>query len=342
MVEASALDAGEGALRLVITLRDLATNTFLWSERLNISVANWFEAHQLVVRRITTALNVHVSAERLVAVAHRPLGTLKAYDLWLLGQSTFLNFDAKNWERARDLFRQVIAQMPDFAPAYSSLAQLSNTSHIAMPGVFRDPRRTEEALTYAREAARLDPIDSRSQLCLGWSHAMLRQFEHAMIFMPLAYELNENDPWTLVSSAACLALCGEHERARKIADHTLRLPLAPSPMQWSYHAAIRFLAGDYKGTVQAAIASGHFGYAPGYMAAALFHLGDRSAAAEALRRFFELIRSRWAGEEPPNDANITRWFLYLAPTKHPEDWQRLHEGLAGAGAPVEGLRYDKV
>jgi TolB-like protein len=93
MVEASALEADEGALRLVITLRDRAANTFLWSERLNISVANWFEAHQLVVRRITTALNVHLSAERLVAVAYRPPGD-ESLRCLAPGPGNFLSFDA--------------------------------------------------------------------------------------------------------------------------------------------------------------------------------------------------------------------------------------------------------
>src|SRR5262249_49754240 len=106
IVEASAFGTGSDALRLGITLRGLSASAYLWSERLNVSVASWFEAQQLVVRRITTALNVHLSAERLVTVGHRPPGDLKAYDAWLLGQATFLSFDPKNWEKARGLFRQ--------------------------------------------------------------------------------------------------------------------------------------------------------------------------------------------------------------------------------------------
>lgn len=338
LIEASALGSGE-KLRLVITLRDVVTNSYLWSERLNISAANWFDAQQHIVRRITTALNVHLSAERMSIIAHRPPGDMKAYDLWLLGQATFLSFDAKNWEKARDLFRQVITRMPDFAPAYSSLAQLSNSDHIVRPGVFRDAARSEESLMYAREAARLDPIDSRSQLCLGWSHAMVKQYEQAMIFISLAYELNENDPWTMVSSAGCFAICGEYARAQEIADHVLRLPLAPSPLQWAYHVSIRFMAGDYAGAVQAANAAGDLSYVPGYKASALFHLGDRAGAAAELQRFIDITRKKWVGFDPPTDANITRWLLTMVPIRRAEDWQRVRDGLAGAGAPVEGLAH---
>jgi DNA-binding SARP family transcriptional activator/TolB-like protein len=341
-IEASAFEAGSDTLLFIITLRNLTTNTFLWSERLNVSIANWFEAQQLIVRRITTALNVHLSAERLVAIAHRPPGDLRAYDLWLVGQATFLSFDPRNWEKARGLFREVIAQMPDFAPAYSSLAQLNNSDHIVKPGVFRDLRRAEQSLLYAREAARLDPIDSRSQLCLGWSYAAVKQYEQAMLHIPLAYELNENDPWTLVSAAGCFSLCGQYERARQLAEHALQLPLAPSSLQWSYHAGIRFMGGDYENAVRAADAAGDASLiAPGYKAAALFHIGDRDGAAVELKRFFETARRRWVGSEPASEANIARWFLHLVPMKRPEDWQRLRDGLAGAGAPVEGLAHDR-
>jgi DNA-binding SARP family transcriptional activator len=341
-VEASAFEASADTLRLIVTLRDLTTNTFLWSERLNVSIDNWFEAQQLVVRRITTALNVHLSTERLVAIAHRPLGDLRAYDLWLAGQATFMSFDPRTWEKARGLFREVIAQMPDFAPAHSSLAQLNNSDHIVKPGVFRDLRRAEESLRYAREAARLDPIDSRSQLCLGWSYAAVKQYEQAMIHIPLAYELNENDPWTLVSSAWCFAACGQFQRATELAEHTLQLPLAPSPLQWSYHCAIRFIVGDYRECVRAAVAAGEVSLsALGYKVAALVHLGDRQTAATELQRYLQTVRNRWVGTEPASDTNITRWLLHMAPIKRPEDWQRLRDGVAGAGAPVEGLAHDQ-
>lgn len=230
--------------------------------------------------------------------------------------------------------------MPTFAPAYSSLAQMHNSQHIALPGVFREPRRTEVALAYAREAARLDPIDSRSQLCLGWSHALAKQYEQATIFMSLAYELNENDPWTMISAATCLAFCAQYDYAREIADQALRLPLVPSPLQWAYHATLRFMQGDYTGTVEAATLAGDTNAnVAGFKTSALFHLGDRKAAGAELERFYRMIRGRWVGSESASKSNIARWFLTTFPIKRSEDWHRLKDGLAGAGAPVEGLEH---
>src|SRR5262249_53883333 len=61
VIEASAFQTGDD-VRLVLMLREVATNAYLWSERFQISMENWFDAQQSVVRRLATALNVYLSA----------------------------------------------------------------------------------------------------------------------------------------------------------------------------------------------------------------------------------------------------------------------------------------
>jgi DNA-binding SARP family transcriptional activator len=339
VLEADGVHVGD-SIRLSLTLKESATSDFLWSEILDLKLETLFDTQRVVVRRIATALNVHLSAGRMASISPRPVENLKAYDIWLLGQATILTFDPKKWEKAEAMFREVIARYPTFAPAFSSLAQIYNVKHIVNPGIFRDPMRAEESLAIAKEAARLDPIDSRSQLCLGWSLAMAKQYDQALIHFPLAYELNDNDPWTLVSSANLFAFCGHHDRARQIANQLLQLPLEPSPVQWAYQASIRFLAGDYTGCVEAAQAAGDTNpNVPGYKAAALFHLGQHNDASAELVRFFGTIRRRWTNETSASDHEITRWFLSMFPIANPSDWMRLRDGLRGAGAPTEGLSH---
>ncbi len=340
IIEADAFPA-EGSLRLLLMLKEVATGAYLWSERLLLTMANWFEAQEQAVKRITTALNIHVSAERVTALADRPLEDMKAYDLWLLGQATISQWDVKSWRNAEELLRKAVELNPGFAPAYSSLAQLNNAVHIAMPGTFRTTERTMAGLAYAREAVRLDPIDSRSQLCLGWSHALAKQYEQAINAMLLANELNANDPWTMIASANCLAFCGRYTTAQNLAAHALNLPLAPSSLQWSYNVAIRFIAGDYHGCVEAAEAAGSNvnPNVPGWKAAALQHLGRDAEARDEVRNLCEVARRRWVGPDAATDDRIIRWFLHLFPIKEPADWQRLCSGLALAGAPVGTCKH---
>ena len=328
------------ALHFVLTLRDNINGTYLWSENLTLTLDRWHDLQQSLVRRIATALNVHVSAERMNQITSHQAIDMKAHDIWLFGQATLLGFDREKWDRAAELFGRVVHHMPDYAPAFSSLAQLCNSYHIVKPGVARDPERTQQALIYAHEAVRIDPLDSRSQLCLGWSHAMAKQYEQAMIYIPLAHDLNDNDPWTLVSAANCYAFCGHCDRAVAIINAMLQrnMPFAPTRLQWAYHTAIRFISRDYEGCIAAANFAGDLNLnVPGFKAAALYHMGQHDAARAELDRFFTTVRDRWCVKEPATPEAVTRWFLHMFPIARPEDWARLRDGIAGAGAPTSGL-----
>ena len=64
-IDATAYQAGQSA-NVILTLRQNETNAFVWSEAFELKLENWFEAQQRVIRRTTTSLNVHLSAERLI------------------------------------------------------------------------------------------------------------------------------------------------------------------------------------------------------------------------------------------------------------------------------------
>jgi hypothetical protein len=114
--------------------------------------------------------------------------------------------------------------------------------------------------------------------------------------------------------------------------------IAPNALQWAYHTAVRFMTADYETCVTAADFAGDLNSnVPGFKAAALYHLGREEQAAAELDRFFAIVRSRWCVEKPATPAAITRWFLQLFPIAKPENWERLRDGMAGAGAPVDGL-----
>ena len=37
---------------------------------------------------------------------------------------------------------------------------------------------------------------------------------------------------------------------------------------------------------------------------------------------------------------MARWFLHAFPIRRREDWERLRDGFAGAGAPVMGITHE--
>jgi DNA-binding SARP family transcriptional activator/TolB-like protein len=336
-IETTAYQAG-AEINMVMVLRDEATGIYIWSESLRLGLDNWFEAQQRIIRRIATSLNVQLSAERLMRLAGEPDVSLDLHDRWLRGQDLLMKFEPESWQRAVIIFRDAIRENPAFSPCYSSLVQMNNIEHIVHPGLFRDRDKAKATLELAKTAVQLDPVDSRAHLCCGWSYAMALREAEAAPHMELACELNDNDPWTLLSCAHYCAFCGSIEQARLRADQSFALSPAPSYTEWGYHAIIRFLCGDYVGTLEACDrANDATPTLPAWRAAALFELGQLVTAREEAQRFLNGIRSFWVGSAAPTDEAITRWLLQTHPISVSSRWVALRQSLGGAGLPVEGV-----
>ncbi|SHG62939.1 BTAD domain-containing putative transcriptional regulator [Bradyrhizobium erythrophlei] len=336
-IETTAYQAGT-EINMVMVLRDEATGIYIWSESLRLSLDNWFETQQRIIRRIATSLNVQLSAERLKRLAGEPDVSLDAHDRWLRGQSLHFKYDAESWQRAVTIFRDTIRENPTFSPCYSSLVQMNNNELFVHPGLFRELGKAQATLELAKRAVQLDPVDSRAHLCCGWSYVMAFREAEAAPHMELACELNDNDPWTLLSSAHYYAFCGSIEQARLRAEQSLALSPAPPYLGWGYHGIIRFLCGDYAGAVEAIDrAQGVVKILPAWRTAALIHLGQPDMAREEAQRYLNGIRSFWVGSLAPTDEAVVRWTLQAHPISVRARWEALRDGLRGAGLPVEGI-----
>jgi transcriptional regulator with XRE-family HTH domain len=268
----------------------------------------------------------------------RPDVSLDTHDRWLRIQNLMAKFDPESWQRAVIIFRNAIRENPAFSPCYSNLAQMNNIEHFVHPGFFRDLDKAKATLELAKTAVQLDPADSRAHLCCGWSYAMALREAEAAPHMEIACELNDNDPWILLSCAHYGAFCGSIEQARLRAEQSLALSPMPSHLEWAYHGVIRFLCGDYAGALDAfSRAQWVAKTLPAWRAAALFYLGEPVAAREEAQRFLNGIRSFWVGSSAPTDENVVRWVLHSHPIGVRERWETLRHGLRGAGLPVEGI-----
>ena len=271
-------------------------------------------------------------------LAGEPDVSLDLHDRWLRGQNLIARFDQESWQRAVAIFRDSIRESPAFSPFYSSLVQMNNIEHLVHPGVLRNLDKAKATLELAKIAVELDPVDSRAHLCCGWSYTFALREAEAAAHMDLACDLNDNDPWTLLSSAHFSAFCGSIEQAQLRASQSLALSLAPSRLEWGYHCINRYLCGDYAGAIEACDrAANVIQTLPAWRAAALFELGQPELAREEAQRFLNGIRSFWVGSEAPTDVAITRWLLQAHPINIRARWETLRRSLRGAGFPVEGI-----
>lgn len=338
-IAATAYQAGD-TINMVLTLRETNTGLYIWSDNFELKLENWFKVQQRIVQRTAVSVNVYLSTERLARLATTPDVPLDIYDRWLRAQASFGSFSAEDWRKSIGLLSEAIAIAPNFSPCYSALVQMNNTEHFVFPGHFRDLSRARSTLDLARTAVRLDPVDSRAQLCLGWSQAMLMQYAEASVHVDLACELNGNDPWTLLSAASCQGFCGNFDRGNELVAEAVKVAWAPTPLHWPYRAVLQFLRGNYPEAIDGIDRAGNVAKTlPGWKAAALFHLGRKGEAREVARQFLNTIRSVWSGSKAPGDLEIARWLLHAHPIARREDWERLRDGIRGAGVPVNGVEH---
>ena len=338
-IAATAYQASD-MMSLVLTLREADTGLYIWSDNFELSLENWFRAQQRIVQRTAISVNVYLSTERLMRVAAHPDVSLDVYDRWLRAQVSFGSLSADDWKKSIQLLSDTIGMAPNFSPCYSALVQMNNTEHFVFPGLFRDLARSRATLELARTAVRLDPVDSRAQLCLGWSNAMLHQYAEAGVHMDLACELNANDPWTLLSAASCHGFCGNFDIGSRLVDEALKVSWAPTPLHWPYRATLQFMQGNYADAIEAIDRANNVGKPlAGWKTAALYHLGRTDEARVEGQKFLNTIRSIWSGSRTPSDLEIARWFLHAHPIARREDWECLRDGIRGAGIPVDGLQH---
>lgn len=335
LIEATSF-GGDGALRMVLTLKEIATGRFVWSEQFAIAASGWYQTHQRIIRRIAVALDVSLSSERLAQISGIPELSLDQFDRWLRGQELIFRWRPDDEAQAENLFRSIVAQAPDFAPAYAGIAGIINSRHLIFPGKFRSAEQHAEALTFARTAVKIAPIDSRAHLHLGWSYAMNGLPERAATSYLMACELNPNDPWTMVSSTLGLAYCNDVGNATRLSRLVADAGLGMSSLNWSYQAGVQFVLEDFRRCVAAADEAGDaVFYIGAWKAAALALSGDGDGARLAAQGFLDLIGANWFGEDPPDDHVITRWLLHAFPIASQRTRANLARGLGLAGLPAD-------
>lgn len=326
-------------VHLIMELMDPHSGEMIWSERFELSLEQYFAAQQKVVRKIAYNLNVHISLERLQQVAGQPDVSLDIYDRWLRGHSFVLNWAPDLRVRASEIFASIIADAPRFAPAYSSLVGVLNSNHFVFPGIMRSESVAREALRLAKIATEIDPLDSRSQLHLAWSHAMNGEFAVAELGFRLACELNDNEAWTSASASGGFAFSGRTEIAATLSETALELAVTPIPMVWAYVGCVRYILGDYEGCVIAAVqAEDNVLVMTTWKIGALSKLGRRDEAVKATAELFGRIAAVWRGNTEPTSPNIINWLVQCFPIRYTAITEDLRRELTIAAAALPGVR----
>jgi tetratricopeptide (TPR) repeat protein len=320
------LHGREDRIVAALRLEDLGSNQCVWAERYTVTLDGLAALHRTALRQMAVALNVQLSAPRLLTARDAASPAGRRYELWMQALALASDWRAESDARAEQILRDLIATHPDFAPAMVALAQLINTRPIVYPGKTLRRARLEESLALSARAVALDPLDSRTHLCRSWSHAMAGAYSAALSHLDLALDLNENDPWTLISAGLGFAFCGEADRALDYVAQARAFGMRHSRAATGYMVTASYLIGDYEAAIRdAEVAGDAIINLPAWAAASHIRLGQPEAAAAAIDAFLRLTRAGWAGAGEPTERSAIDWFMGCFPIRS----DRVRSELAG-------------
>ncbi|MDP9177510.1 MAG: protein kinase [Gemmatimonadota bacterium] len=194
VLEGSVRKAGN-RLRISTQLIDVATSFQLWSERYDREMEDVFAIQDEIATSIVNALKVVLTEKEEAAIKKIPTQSVRAYEYYLRGRQLFHQRRRETLDAAEDLYRRAIALDPDYALAYSGLADCSCFRFFEHAGGDEALAQAESA---SRRALKLDPDLAEAHASRGLALTYHRRFAEASEEFERAIELDSllyEAPW---------------------------------------------------------------------------------------------------------------------------------------------------
>jgi adenylate cyclase len=329
VIEGSVRKAGN-RVRISAQLIDATTGRHVWAERYDRSLEDIFELQDEMTQTIVGAVEPELSAAERERAAHKPPGSLDAWETYQRGLLHLWSFTKDDMTESQRLFRRVHELDPAFATAY---AHESYSCYLdVMLGFAEHPEETlEAAFSSAKRALALDDKDPVAYFALGRVYMLRGEHDASVAELEKALALNPSFAQAHHGLGFALVLSARLDEAVEALDDAIRLS-PRDPILWGT-MCFRSIACNQLEQYEEAVdwarravhepraaKGGYWSYA--VLASALGNLGQteeaREAVAEAVQRKPDLSLD------------------YLAttlPTKHPGGLERYFDGLRKAGLP---------
>ena len=182
-------------LTISVELVDVRNNNLLWGEQYNRKMSDLLTTQREIGAEIASKLQLRLSGEGEKVLTKRYTDNNDAYQLYLKGRFHFAKRNKSDVERSVEYFKQAIGLDPNFALAYSALADSYN-GMTAYP--YMSPKQAVPlAKAAANRALEIDPTLAgahtalaNSLACFDWNWKDAeREFRRAL-------EINPNDAGT--------------------------------------------------------------------------------------------------------------------------------------------------
>ncbi len=200
-------------LRVTTQLIDVNSGYHLWSERFDREMEDVFDIEDEIASNVVRALRVILREDERRALARVPTANVKAYEYYLRGRQFFHQTRRKSLEFAREMFHRAIKIDPDYALAYTGLANASALVHMYYPTAQEALERADEA---SRKALELAPDLAEAHASRGFTLFLMKRLEEAEVLFRSAIEL---DPKLFEAHYFYARACFQQGRLADAAQH---------------------------------------------------------------------------------------------------------------------------
>ncbi len=197
-------------VRISAQLVDTRNGYHVWAERYDRNLEDIFEIQDEIASKIAEALKVRLTAAEEKEIRRKPTHNLQAYDFYLRGRALTHHRIKNENLQAIEMYRKAIELDPDFALAWSGLADA-----YAMRYDLWD--RTDENIEMAHKASRraleLQPNLAEAHASVGYAYVQQKRYNEAMQELDLALKLNPRLALPYVYYAELYCLINRHADA---------------------------------------------------------------------------------------------------------------------------------
>jgi TolB-like protein/Tfp pilus assembly protein PilF len=177
-------------IRVTVQLISVSNGAALWAAKFDEQFTDIFEVEDSISEQMTKALTLKLTSEEKVQLIKHHTEDSKAYQAYLRGRYFCNKRTPDDFKRAIECFQQAIVIDPNYALAYSGLADcyMHASSYNAVPPKEYIPKAEEAAL----KALEIDDTLAEAHLALGYHRIQIWDWSEAEKECKRAIELNPN------------------------------------------------------------------------------------------------------------------------------------------------------